>query len=512
MTFQPVFMNSTASNYLNILLLVEDESPLSVLVPEFSFFSELSNTRPLLVRCIQQTKNEKKLYRQLTQKFTVWNRQLQEDFWNTYQVDHSRKKLCKSLGNIIKEEKIESIIKKIKGESKEALLLIKELGFFSLSIKRIIQYKPMQPKAKSHLSRSLSLTNINNLKQETPLPIDTLLSMSDKKDKTIEDSLIDKILLLCPVNNSWIDIFERSLIETQDKIALIKKLGREANPHQIVKIIHAIEKGKFELDLITFLVGSMPFDNFRKFINFCSKKILSKLNNTFAESSKNTIIWLNNRFKHQQLLWRELANNTQKELDDFSTQLYLKDSYTTEELITFQIKAKTITELIQMTDKLHLLLKDIEISCSIKHVITEGCKKAYQKLLSRVTEVEYHSERVEGNLFGIVHRNIFEDKKIADEEKPTAMFGHWIIILPSDYKKVGLLGDLQDEWIEQLPNDYKILQDLGEKVLDLVGIKSVMDLKKFHILNRELLKSYLQKPEIMEKIKENIEEIVKSYT
>lgn len=86
--------------------------------------------------------------------------------------------------------------------------------------------------------------------------------------------------------------------------------------------------------------------------------------------------------------------------------------------------------------------------------------------------------------------------EVDNEDNAYEIFGHWGIINPPDYQKLGLL--LNFEYTFETPPEEVFRKAFAN--LELIGIKTIADLKRNRIYNRHLLKGYILQQHNIDKL------------
>jgi hypothetical protein len=367
------------------------------------------------------------------------------------------------------------------------------------------------PKASRHpICRSKSASDLlETLKDSTANDDERVLSEGDETNCISDTDLLFELQAQSLLTNTstknknWQNELVKEF-SSIDNCEVIKLVGKFAAFGQVGVLVEYILNHKSQHWKMCYLIGSLNLQNLDELIYQLEKPKLLEINKALSNKAFSDVEWLRENIEGKVQEWIDQCNDMKVKIDNLCK--LLRQDHTgcklcRADIATINSYRKEVEKQQCITQKIQWLIQNIPINGESIHVSTKGTSKEYRCYYTRLTEKHEYEGRAAGCLWGIIYRNVFERifrNKIDnyDQIEAAAMFDDWAIILASDFRKVGLLGDINEIQFQKLKNDEKLLEKIVNSVLKQLGITKIKHWKQKEIFNYVMLKEHLSRPEI----------------
>ncbi len=364
------------------------------------------------------------------------------------------------------------------------------------------------------MKRSKSESNISSLIKDTTLDEDDRVlsegeetSFDDERDILYElqaQSFINQ----CNMNKkNW----PRDLVDQFSTVTcpqIINSIGKLASFPQIEVLVDNI-LGKEDIYWkLGHLMGGLELDNLNTVIYKLDKHQLLRINQVISDKHYTDLDAMSKYFKERVREWISQCNHMKEKIDKLCEHLRFNVTgcnLSRNDLDIITAYTHEVESLECISRKIGWLTKNVVTNLEWMHASTEGIHKDYQKYITRLTEKHEYQGRESGCVWGIIYRLSFArlfckeikagNNMCYNEKNATETFADWVITHPSDYRKVGLLGDISESKFVLLKQDKLRLKEVAKAVLRELGIEKIKHWKQREIFNYTLFKEYLNKPE-----------------
>jgi len=362
-------------------------------------------------------------------------------------------------------------------------------------------------------------------------PFDSDSDFNETKRLLLLKSKIANMLIYKPkFGKKWVSKLLKEFISLTT-VEEIVAVGAKISTFQAVNLIGQTIKYSDHFWKLVYLIASLKPETFKGVIHGLDKDHLEHLNLLILKSTPETKKFFINAFnlKYKQF-FRLACNQLKNEIDKICGDFH--------DLDRNDLSRIKINEIVDLTDravldkeiinKLPIILRNVKIQSTSKLLFFEDLIKEHQSYVLRLT---VHSEKDEypaGCVWPLLYRTVFSCNEINNDQSSNSIsnessndlsddifdddctvdmiFGDWNIVYTNDYRDIGIFAEISDEDLgrAQINGSSVSSHSIAYALLNVVGITTVSSLKHLHIYNRNMLKQYLNRAEIKERIKNEI--------
>lgn len=533
-------------------------TPVNALHQSLFSFSSTAIKAIELADATPQTKKAKNAFLKIILR---WRDEVSNHYWDVHLVPSKLEAFQQAIREVIEQNKLDTFKKKlmelsIKSQTLHQSItqlekemekiatapLIKELKRDKTNQVYMLQPPGMDDEPDLHslknnsspsttesrsLKRSRSANNISQLIKDTGFDEDDRV-LSDGEESSFHDDkdIIYELQAQCLLNQCKVKKkhWKLTLVDQFSAITcphIISSIAKLASYPQIKHLIDTI-LGKEDIYWkLGHLINGLDLERLNMVIYGFDKHQLLRINEIISDKHYTDNETMTNYFKERVRDWITQCNQMKEKIDKLCE--HLRFDVTGYNLSRKELDAiKQYTQEVQMLEcvsrKIGLLTKNVVTNVEWMHASTEGINKDYQKFLTRLTETHGYQGRESGCVWGIIYRLSFErlfrnelsqgDFLLYDDRDATETFADWVITHPTDYKKVGLLGDISNLQFDRLKQDKLRLKEVANAVLKKLGIEKIKHWKQKEIFNFNLFKEFLSGKEVRQLVNATVNELL----